>query len=129
MQTGVRVDSELWQTYRLLCRREKLRPSKPIEEFLRLIVDADSALSVLSLMREAARSRVEGLEAYARVLLDWYTHGKFWFHVQGEEDGAPVEGQLLDSLKLIADPDLRKLIEEALIAHQREAYEKKAGKY
>jgi hypothetical protein len=129
VQTGVRVDSELWQTYRLLCRREKLRPSKPIEEFLRLMVDADSAVSVLSLMREATRSRVEGLEAYARVLLDWYTHGKFWFRVQGEEHEAPVEGQLLESLKLIADPDLRKLIEEALIAHQREAYEKKAGKY
>jgi hypothetical protein len=128
VQTGVRVDSELWQTYRGLCRREKLRPSEPIEEFLRLMVDADSAMSVLSLMREAARSRVEGLEAYARVLLDWYTHGKFWFPVQGEEDGAPVEGLLLDSLKLIADPDLRKRIEEALIAHQREAYEKKAGK-
>ena len=81
MQTGVRVDSELWHAYRLLCRREKLRPSKAIEEFLRVMVDADSVMSVLGLMREAARSRVEGLEAYARVLLDWYTHGKFWFPV------------------------------------------------
>jgi hypothetical protein len=127
VQTGVRVDSELWQAYRGLCHREKLRPSEPIEEFLRLMVDADSAMSVLSLMREAARSRVEGLEAYARVLLDWYTHGKLWFHVQSEDE-ASVEGLLLDSLKLIADPDLRKRIEEALVANQRGAYEKKAGK-
>ena len=128
MQTGVRVDSELWHAYRLLCRREKLRPSKAIEEFLRVMVDADSVMSVLGLMREAARSRVEGLEAYARVLLDWYTHGKFWFHVQGEEDDVPVEGLLLDSLKVVADSDLRKRIEEALVARNREEKEKKARK-
>ena len=128
MQTGVRVDSELWQAYRLLCRREKLRPSKAIEEFLRVMVDADSVMSVLGLMREAARSRVEGLEAYARVLLDWYTHGKFWFHVQGAEEEASVEGLLLDSLKVVADPDLRKRIEEALVARNREEKEKKAIK-
>ena len=30
------------------------------------------------------KSRVEGLEAYARVLLDWYTHEKFWFYTTDE---------------------------------------------
>ena len=93
-----------------------------------MMVDADSAVSVLSLMREAARSRVEGLDAYARVLLDWYTHGKFWFPVQGEEDDVPVEALLLDSLKVVADADLRKRIEETLVARNREEKEKKARK-
>ena len=127
-QTGVRVDAELWRAYRMVCGREKLRPSRPIEEFLRFVVDNGSALSLLSMMREAAKSRVDGFEAYARVLLDWYTHGKIWFHVGGEETS--VEWLLLDALKMVADSDLRRRIEEALTAEQRRIYveKKEAGK-
>jgi hypothetical protein len=123
LQTGVRVDAELWRAYRVVCGREKLRPSRPIEEFLRLVVDSGSALSVLSMVRGAAKSRTEGFDAYARVLLDWYTHGKFWFQV-GEED-VSVEALLLDALKMVADSGLRGRIEEALVAHQRGIYLKK----
>jgi hypothetical protein len=93
-----------------------------VEEFLRLVVDSDSALGLLSLMREAARSRVDGVEAYARVLIDWYTHGKFWTHVAGDE--VSVESLLLEALKTVADLDLRRRIEAALITHQREVSEK-----
>jgi hypothetical protein len=114
LQTGVRVDAELWRAYRMVCGRERLRPSRPIEEFLRLVVDSDSALGLLSLMREAARSRVDGVEAHARVLLDWYTHGKFWTHVAGDE--VSVESLLLEALKTVADLDLRRRIEAALVA-------------
>jgi hypothetical protein len=110
----------------LLCDREKLRPSQPIEEFLRLIVEADSTMSLLRMMREAAKTRVGGVEAYARVLLDWYTHDKFWIH--GPEDNVSVELLMLDALKVVADPDLRGRIEEALTAKQRSIYEKEAGK-
>jgi hypothetical protein len=70
LQTGMRIDAELWTSYRMVCSREKQRPSGPIEEFLRLVVDNDAALSLLRLMREAVKSRVDGLEAYARVRLD-----------------------------------------------------------
>jgi hypothetical protein len=125
-QTGVRVDSELWLAYRAVCGREKLRPSEPIEEFLRLVVDEDSAVGLLRLIRGMANARVKGAEAYARVLLDWYTHDKLW--VRGAEDDVSVETLLLDALKVVADPDLRGRIEEALVARQRDIYEKKAGK-
>lgn len=64
------VEAELWAAYRELCRRQKLRASQPIEDFLRLVVGEDSAVGMLRLMREAAKARVEGHEAYARVLLD-----------------------------------------------------------
>ena len=124
VQTGVRVESELWSAYKTVCEREKLRPGEPIEGFLRLVVDGDSALSLLRVMREAARSRVDGVEAYARVLLDWLVHGKFWFNTLGEED-ASVEGMLLESLKVVADPELRRRIETALINDQRKRSEKK----
>jgi hypothetical protein len=110
----MRVDAEIWGAYRKLCSREKLRPSRPIEEFLRLMVDSDSVSSLLIMMRETAKSRVDGYHAYARVLLDWYTHGKFWMKVQDED--VSVEGMLLDALKLVVDADLRRRIEEALIA-------------
>ena len=117
LQTGMRVDAEIWGAYRKLCSREKVRPHRPIEEFLRLVVDSDSVSSLLIMMRETAKSRVDGYHAYARVLLDWYTHGKFWTNVQDEE--LSVEGMLLDALKLVTDVDLRRRIEEALIDNQR----------
>jgi hypothetical protein len=129
VQTGVRIESDVWSAYKAVCGREKLRPSRPIEDFLRLVVDNDSALSVLSMMREAAKTRVDGFEAYARVLLDWYLHRKFWLTLRtsGDEDeDVPVETLLLDALKVVVDPDLRGRIEEALIAFQRGISEKKA---
>ena len=124
-QTGVRVDAEVWGAYRALCSREKLRPSFPIEEFLRLVLENGSASSVLSMMRGVAKARADGFEAYARVLLDWYTHEKFWFQVG--EDEASVETLLLDSLKVVNDPELRRRIEEALVAQQRKRYLEKRG--
>ena len=124
-QTGVRVDAEVWQAYRALCSREKLRPSLPIEEFLRRVLENESASSLLSMMRGVAKARAEGFEAYARVLLDWYTHEKFWFQV-GEAETS-VETLLLDSLKVVNDPELRRRIEEALVAQQRKRYLEKRG--
>jgi hypothetical protein len=124
-QTGVRVDAEVWQAYRALCSREKLRPSFPIEEFLRLVLENESASSLLSMMRGVAKARADGFEAYARVLLDWYTHEKFWFQVG--EDETSVETLLLDSLKVVNDPELRRRIEEALVAQQRRRYLEKRG--
>jgi hypothetical protein len=67
-QTGVWVDVAVWQAYRDLCSREKLRPAEPIEKFLRFILHGGSALSVLSWLETA--EEVEGFEAYARVLLE-----------------------------------------------------------
>jgi hypothetical protein len=128
-QTGIRVESELWEAYRELCRRQKLRPSQPIKDFLRLAVNEHSAVSLLRLMREAAKTRVKGHEAYTRVLLDWYIHSKFWIKGSGEED-VSVETLLLDALKTISDPELRGQIEEALTTRQRRIYreKKQAGK-
>jgi len=117
LQTGVRVEADVWQAYKSICKRDRQRPSRPIGEFLRLTVESDSALGVLKLMREASKFRVEGYEAYARVLLDWYTHGKFWIEVSGQD--VSVGTLLLDALKIVPNVDLRQRIEEALIAHQR----------
>jgi hypothetical protein len=126
MQTGIRVDAELWHAYKTICGREKLRPAEPVEAFLRLVVNTDSALSVLSMTREAASARAGGWEAYARVLLDWYTHGMFWFSTSGEDES--VEALLLDALKMVADSDLRRRIEDALIARQRDVEKRRLKK-
>jgi hypothetical protein len=123
-QIGVRVDSEVWGAYRMVCGREKLRPYKPIEDFLRLVLDEDSALSVLRIMREAAKSRVGGYEAYARVLLDWYINGRVWIHGSYDEE-LSVEQLLLDSLKTVTDADLRRQIQEALVDRQRKTNQEK----
>ena len=126
-QTGVRVEAELWAAYRELCGRQRLRLSQPIEDFLRLVVDEGSAVGLLRLMREAVRARVEGHEAYARVLLDWYMHDKYWVKGSGEEY-LSVEALLLDALKTIEDPELRGRIEEALMEGQRRIYREKEAR-
>jgi hypothetical protein len=114
-QTGVRVEAELWEAYRELCKRQRLRASQPIEDFVRLVVDEDSAVGVLRLMREAAKVRVAGYEDYARVLLDWYVHKKYWISTSGEDD-LSVEELLLDALKTVVNPGLRRQIKKALTA-------------
>ena len=38
---GYGVEAEVWVAYRAVCSREKLRPSSPIEEFLRLVLEND----------------------------------------------------------------------------------------
>lgn len=97
----------------MICAGEKLRPCEPIEGFLRLVVDNDSALSALRIIREAVKTEVEGVEAYARVLLGWYKGGKFW--VSDAVDDKSVELLLLDALKVVSSVDLRRQIEEVLI--------------
>ena len=113
MQTGIRFDAELWQVYRTLCSQEHQRPSAPIEELLKLIVENGSPRTFLAAAKAAAKTQTEGTNAFARVLLNWYTHGKRFYHAPGNDE-APVEGQLLDALKTVTDSELRRQIEEAL---------------
>ncbi|MGA3192650.1 MAG: hypothetical protein ABSD73_09100 [Candidatus Bathyarchaeia archaeon] len=123
-QTGFWVDAQVWEAYRGLCSREKLRPSEPIEQYLRVILQYGSALTVLNMIRGMAKAGSEGIEAYARVLLDWYKNEKQWIHVTDESE-APVEPMLLNALKKVADPQLRKEIQEALMVRPHEQASKK----
>jgi hypothetical protein len=121
-QTGIWVDSQVWSAYRELCNREKLRSAEPIEKFLGFVLKGGSALAVLNMLDAAGPG--EGFEAYARVLLEWYRSGKKWIDVT-DEDEAPVEPMLLEALRNVADPQLRREIEEALTKKEKE--KQKAG--
>jgi len=110
-QTGIWVDAQVWRAYRDLCSREKLRPAEPLEKFIRFVLRDGSAVAVLNWLEKA--QKVEGLEAYARVLLNWYRNGKMWIDVTDEGE-APIEPMLLSALKEVADPQLRQAIEEEL---------------
>lgn len=112
-QTGVWIDAQVWSAYKVLCGREKLRPSEPIEMYLKLILQTGSASSVSNMMQGMVKARTKGLEAYARVLLSWYKDGRQWIPVSDEGE-AHVETLLLHALTDVADPKLRKSIEEAL---------------
>lgn len=87
---------------------------QPIEQFLRLIVNGGSALSVLNMLEGMTKERQSSFESYDRVLLAWYRNGKTWIYVT-DEDEAPIEPMLLEALKQVKDPKLRREIEEALI--------------
>jgi len=110
-QTGIWVDSAVWEEYRQLCSREKLRPAEPIEKFVRFIVSGGSAKAVFPMLD--ASQRQESFDAYARVLLDWLRKDVGYVSMPGE-DGAPVESMLLQTLKQVTNRNLRSEIEEAL---------------
>jgi len=97
-QTGIWIDSRIWEQYRRLCSNEKLRPSESIEEFLKLVLRTGSPSTVLDMMKAMEKSRVEGIEAYARMLLDWYTHEKFWIDIEDEKQRS-TEQLLLEAIK------------------------------
>jgi uncharacterized membrane-anchored protein YjiN (DUF445 family) len=117
-QTGILIDSEVWNAYRGLCKREKLLPSEAITEFLGLVLRNGSPLAVVDMMQLMVKERTESLEAYARVLLNWYKNGKTWIHVTDESEAA-VEPMLLQVLKDVVDPQLRREIEETLAFRPR----------
>ena len=118
-QIGVLVDVQVWNVYREVCRREKLWPCQPIEEFLKLIMRNGSALTVLNMIQSMGGVEPAAFEAYARVLLNWYKNGRYWVHVTDEIE-APVEHMLLHSLKDITDPRLRNDIQKTLIVRPHE---------
>jgi hypothetical protein len=122
-QTGVWIDAQVWDAYRELCDREKLRLSEPIEEYLRLVLQNGSALTVLNMMQSMAKARSGGFEDYARVLLNWHRTGQYWIHVTAENE-VSVEHMLLHALKEVADPQLRKEIQETLMIEPRKQGEK-----
>ncbi len=125
-RTGVVIEVEVWRAYRELCRRERLRPYFLVEEFLKLVVENGSVVNVLNMMRALRKTRAEGFEAYARVLLDWYQHGRYFFPVSGSER-LSVEGLLLNVLKDVGDPGLRGRIEEALALQPQRYVEGRGG--
>ncbi len=117
-QTGVWIDSQIWSAYRSLCKREKLLPSDAITEFLGLVLRNGSPLAVVNMMQLMVKERTESFEAYARVLLNWYKNGKTWIHVTDESEAA-IEPMLLQVLKDVVDPQLRRDIEETLVFRPR----------
>jgi hypothetical protein len=122
-QTGVWIDAEVWDAYRELCDREKLRLAEPIEEYLRLVLQKGSALTALSMMQSLAKTRYGGFEAYVQVLLNWHRTGVYWIDVTAENE-VSVQHMLLNALKDVADPQLQKEIKEALMNEPRKQAEK-----
>jgi hypothetical protein len=112
-QTGIWVDAGVWEAYREVCRRERLRPGEPVEGFLGFVLRGGSALNALSMMRTMMEARFEGLEAYARVLLDWLRKGVYSV-MTVDEDEVSVEYMLLQALKQVTDQELQTEVEGAL---------------
>lgn len=100
------VGGQVWRAYRDLCGSEKLLPAGPIEEYVRFVLRNGSALAVLNIMQGMEKARSEGLEAYTRVLLNWYVNGRQWIHIS-DESTAPIEPMLLHALKDVNNPQLR----------------------
>jgi hypothetical protein len=70
------------------------------------------------MMQLMVKERIESFEAYARVLLNWYKNGKTWIHMTDESEAA-LEPMLLQVLKDVVDPQLRRDIEETLAFRPR----------
>lgn len=61
-----------------------------------------------------SKARVQGQEAYVRVLLSWYRSGKPWIYVSDQGETS-VEALLLNALTNISDPELRREVQETLV--------------
>jgi hypothetical protein len=88
--------------------------SKPIEELIKLVLQNGSALTVLNMMQGMIEARSEGFEAYARVLLSWYTNRRYLINLADGSE-AFVEPMLLQALRDVSDPQLRRDIQEVLM--------------
>jgi hypothetical protein len=51
-----------------------------------------------------SKAHVEGLDAYTREFLDWYTRGKRYFNAAGDDQGS-VEALLLEPLEVLRVPN------------------------
>jgi hypothetical protein len=109
---GVRVDGAVWDAYKSVCAREELRPNEGVEGFLRVVLEDGSALGVLRMLQRALRVRVESLDDYAQVLLNWYKVGRRWVYSEGRE--VSVDAMLLSVLREVSDSQLRRKIRKTL---------------
>jgi hypothetical protein len=114
MQVGIRVDGAVWDAYKSVCVREELRPNEGVEGFLRVVLEDSSALGVLRMLQRALRVRVESLDDYAQVLLNWYKGGRRWVYSEGRE--VSVDAMLLFVLREVSDSQLRRKIRKTLTA-------------
>ena len=114
-QTGIAVDALAWEDYRDLCRKDHLRPGEAFEKFIQFCLDNESVSAILNLLETMRRSRAEGLEAYARVLLHRLRKGEYFIEADGEDHQISVQAHLLDCLRSgMINAELRVEIEEAL---------------
>jgi hypothetical protein len=125
-QANLWVEADVWRAYKELCRGGRVRTYVPVEEFLRVVVENGSVVNVLNMMRVLRKTGAEGFEAYARVLLEWHDHGKYFIPVSGNQR-LSVEGLLLNALKDVTDPDLRGRIKEALAPQRLGRYLERRG--
>ena len=126
VQTGVRVEAYVWQAYRALCSQEHQRPSGPLEECLKLMVENGSPRAFLATAKVSAKMQTEGINAHAGVLLTWYRHGKRFYHTVGNDETS-IEGQLLDALRTVTNSELRRQIQEALTSKYQVQSTEKVG--
>lgn len=116
VQAGVRVDGEVWDAFKRLCKNEEVREGAMVEGFLNVVLECGSALSVLHMLRRAVRAGVEGFDDYAHVLLNWYRDERRSVYMDGRE--VAVDDALLLALKAVSDSRLRGEIREALVEKQ-----------
>jgi len=114
LQVGVRVDGEVWGAFKSVCKNEEVREGVVVEGFLRVVLEDGSALGVLRMLQRAFRVRVESLDDYTQVLLNWYKVGRRWVYSEGRE--VSVDAMLLSVLRNVSDPKLRRKIRKALTA-------------
>lgn len=76
-------------------------------------LSCDSALVVLTILRDMMASRIECFEDYCRVLLSWFRQGRIFVGMDGGQ--VHLETLLLLALKEVVDPKLRGEIREALM--------------
>ena len=78
IQTGIRLDKLLWESYKKLCENEGLRPNEAIEEFLEICKQKNSVITVLELLESetegeklANKLKLENLLVDLEIYYNW----------------------------------------------------------
>lgn len=111
-QVGWRFDPWVLDRFREVCRSSGFKPSRVVEEFMRVVVDVGDPRIVLDRVFRVSDFERRGVERQARILLSMLRRGVYWLY-EGDESYS-VEFMLLKLLPRIEDEELAREIEEEL---------------
>ena len=104
-----RFPPDVYSSFKKVVSKSGYTVTGAFTRFMTLCIDWDELVF-------PEKTGVEGLEAKARVLLDWYKRGSFWIAFETGKN-LSVENQLLELLSKVEDKNLRDEIERTMKKH------------
>jgi hypothetical protein len=126
-QTGMRLDRLLYDRFKELCKREKLRPNEATELLMQMCLEAESVKAILSMQSrqktgfvKAEELKLKGALSHLKTFIEAVEKRKMWILTKGRPERIdqviylPAYEAAVAALPSISDPELVKTTEEVL---------------